>query len=402
MAATPRKMEVAVALFERGFDTESVEKALNHCRTFEKSLAWLSRHGITPRSPSPRRKRPGETLLALTDGSAPKRQCIAASPTPRRSRASLGSSSAPPHQSPKTKRSPKRSPKPSPMRPTPMRFNDRRVTCGICCDSVALHSAVCLGCRHGWYCLLCMRRHAEARLATGAAEVQCPECREHIQEHDLRKLLPKGVIESLHARSVERAVASSSNLYVCPTPNCTMCVEIGEGEEARLEDCPNCGRSSCLRCGAQPSHPGLSCQAYARKTSSRVKDMQRADQSMRKWMIKTGTKQCPRCKMAVTKEHLESQHTQYVECHKMMCRSCQTRFCFKCLAVLTETYSCGCSIDAHGFIDPVTGRRINHLRARAKAQVLKRPCANQATGRAKASSAALGRGGSKSSGKKRS
>lgn len=50
------------------------------------------------------------------------------------------------------------------------------------------------------------------------------------------------------------------------------------------------------------------------------------------------------------------------KCHKMLCRHCGTQFCFKCLALLTSTYSCGCSIDAHGFINPVTGKRVKHLR----------------------------------------
>jgi hypothetical protein len=32
------------------------------------------------------------------------------------------------------------------------------------------------------------------------------------------------------------------------------------------------------------------------------------------------------------------------------------------LAVLTESTTCGCSTNAHGFINPHTGRRLNHLR----------------------------------------
>merc|ERR1719265_2440056 len=77
-------------------------------------------------------------------------------------------------------------------------------------------------------------------------------------------------------------------------------------------------------------------------------------------MHKTGTKQCPQCKMAVTKENLESQNTQRSECHKMLCRHCGTRFCFKCLALLTDTYTCSCSMKEHGFINPITGRLIRH------------------------------------------
>ena len=42
-----------------------------------------------------------------------------------------------------------------------------------------------------------------------------------------------------------------------------------------------------------------------------------ADQLFEKWMEETGTKQCPQCRMAVTKQNLERQRTQYQECHKM-------------------------------------------------------------------------------------
>jgi hypothetical protein len=68
----------------------------------------------------------------------------------------------------------------------------------------------------------------------------------------------------------------------------------------------------------------------------------------------------------VSKQNLEKQGTQYAECHKMVCRSCNTRFCFKCLTVLTAKFSCGCSIDRHGFIDPVTGKIVKHLDSRAQ------------------------------------
>merc|ERR1712032_585993 len=70
--------------------------------------------------------------------------------------------------------------------------------------------------------------------------------------------------------------------------------------------------------------------------------------------------------MVVTKQNLKNQTTQRSECHKMMCRNCSTRFCFKCLAILTTDYTCGCTRDLHGFIDPHTGKRLVHLRSKKK------------------------------------
>merc|ERR1712066_1111993 len=85
-----------------------------------------------------------------------------------------------------------------------------------------------------------------------------------------------------------------------------------------------------------------------------------------KWIEQTGSKQCPTCPMVITKENLNGQANQYKECHKMLCRNCNTRFCFKCLAVLTEKFTCGCSINLHGFVDPNTGKRLTHLDRRYK------------------------------------
>jgi hypothetical protein len=79
-------------------------------------------------------------------------------------------------------------------------------------------------------------------------------------------------------------------------------------------------------------------------------------------MRRTGTVQCPKCRMGVSKEHLASQQTQRKECHKMMCLGCMTKFCFKCRAILTDTYTCGCSINAHRFVNPLTGKSLQHLR----------------------------------------
>merc|ERR1712232_714783 len=115
--------------------------------------------------------------------------------------------------------------------------------------------------------------------------------------------------------------------------------------------------------GAQPFHRNLTCEQYAEKKRQRVrKNRPDPEALLRQWMEETGTKQCPTCQMGITKENIHTQNTQRSECHKMMCRNCSTRFCFKCLAVLTSTYTCGCSIDAHGFLNPLTGKRNNHLR----------------------------------------
>lgn len=259
-------------------------------------------------------------------------------------------------------------------RPTPqssprsMRLNNRMEMCEICCNDVPPWRAVRLGCSHGWYCAQCMLRHSEARLSTGAASISCPECCTPLAERDLRKLLPQETIDRLLQRSLEQAVSSVPDLWACPTPNCPMRVALEDGEVPRLK-CTFCKKSCCLKCGVQPFHKGLTCEEHKERMSGRpAKSKNAKDEEMfNKWLKETGTKQCPTCRIAVSKQNIKNQNTQYSECHKMCCRNCNTRFCFKCLSVLSDAFTCGCTINAHGFIDPRTGKRLQHLDGRKKA-----------------------------------
>lgn len=263
-----------------------------------------------------------------------------------------------------------------------MKHNLTDDICAICCNDIAACQAVQLHCGHGWYCAECILRHTEARLAMGRASVTCPECNAVLAERFLRKLLPENVIERLHARSVEQAVSSAADLWACPTPNCPMRVALEDYQLPRLT-CTHCKKESCLKCGAQPYHKRMTCEEHAKrvrmrtlakgsKTTQQERQRLADEESLMQWIRETGTKQCPTCKMAVSKQNLENQATQYSECHKMLCRSCGTKFCFKCLAILSDTYTCGCTRVDHGFVDPKTGKRVEHLRVGSAKAAAKR------------------------------
>lgn len=242
-----------------------------------------------------------------------------------------------------------------------MRFSSSAETCAVCCDDTVPGAAVKLGCNHGWYCPECVTRFVEARLDTGiAGDVPCPDCAAKIPECDLVKVLPKKTIFRLHARSIEKkAVAGGAEMRSCPTPNCKMRQTIAEGASGRLT-CLLCAEESCWLCGVQPYHDGLTCEKYAER--QRIRGGSKDMDDLFKWMEETGTRQCPKCGMATTKENLAKQSEQRAECHKMLCMNCGTRFCFKCCAVLTDTYTCKCSSNKHGFIDPRTGEVLGHLK----------------------------------------
>merc|ERR1712060_575167 len=130
------------------------------------------------------------------------------------------------------------------------------------------------------------------------------ECNTPIAERDLRRLLPSDVIDRLLARSLEQAVAATSDLYSCPTPDCPMRVAMEEGKMARFL-CPMCRKTCCLRCATQPYHKGLTCEQHAEKVRTQGRNTEEA--GVLKWMKETGSKQCPTCRMVVTKQNIDNQ-----------------------------------------------------------------------------------------------
>lgn len=328
-----KHIELAVKLFERGYPETTVKDALKTCKTLKGAIAWLDKRGYKHRE-----------TIGHEEATTKKKRLD------KQGRMTHGATL---HYS----------------RNRALRVNHKVETCSICYGDTPPTQAVCLRCRHGWYCVHCMKMHADARLVSGDVCVPCPECREPIQEFCLKEFLSHDVIANFHSRSIKQAIACSPNLYSCPTPGCEMCVELEESEDPWMRRCPRCRKGSCLRCGAQPYHKGISCQMYA--LSMKSKDVIKDELSLRRWMRRTGTKQCPQCRMGVTKEDLQNQSTQLTECHKMLCRHCGTRFCFKCLALLTDTYTCSCSMREHGFINPTTGRLMRHRAIRKAGKTAK-------------------------------
>lgn len=243
------------------------------------------------------------------------------------------------------------------------RFNSSSKECRICRDDVLPGTAVLLGCSHGFYCTQCVTKTVQARLDDGiAGYVPCPDCGLAIPENYLTEILPQKTMQCLAQRTLEQKALSAGSGTIqraCPTPNCAMRQAIKVGC-CGMDICPKCTKESCWLCGAQPFHDGRTCEQHA--TRERSRGHRTDDDSFQAWLEATGTRQCPKCQMALSKEKLENQTQQRSECHKMLCRNCGTRFCFKCLAVLTDKFTCGCSKNRHGFIDPHTGTHINHLK----------------------------------------
>eukprot|EP00928_Gymnodinium_smaydae_P031332 TRINITY_DN23029_c0_g1_i1.p1 TRINITY_DN23029_c0_g1~~TRINITY_DN23029_c0_g1_i1.p1 ORF type:complete len:1013 (-),score=80.87 TRINITY_DN23029_c0_g1_i1:257-3232(-) len=68
-------------------------------------------------------------------------------------------------------------------------------------------------------------------------------------------------------------------------------------------------------------------------------------------LVSLGVKRCPACGSGTQRES--------ETCHKMICRTCRAKFCFRCLSRL-EYFNCGCTGSEHRFVDPVDGSIVAH------------------------------------------
>ena len=191
-------------------------------------------------------------------------------------------------------------------------------------------------------CAACADQHARTRSMSGAIEVTCPgNCGCMLTQAEVGKVVGASTVKSLHQNSINRATAAAPEFYPCPTPDCRMVFAIGDACEAKLT-CPLCKKHSCWRCGAQPPHEGKSCPP-------------KRDADLEPWIAETGSRRCPQCNVPVSKGTLDTQQTQENECHLMQCRVCGCKFCFQCLATITDTHRCSCTPLAHVFVDPLVG-----------------------------------------------
>lgn len=236
-------------------------------------------------------------------------------------------------------------------------LNSKVVECQICTEQAEIRDAVRVWpCQHGWYCMACIRRTADAKIADGAtaSAIQCFECQRGLSEALLKVLLTKDQMDRLHRQGIEAAASSCDGLRPCPTPDCPNRVVLEDGVPPRLR-CELCRKEHCLLCSATPFHTGQTCEEHLAKLRNKDEEA-----PLRRWMSEVGAKQCPKCRSVVTKQNLQNQGTQDSECHKMICRACRTQFCFGCLEVLSKGRTCGCTSDDHGFIDPDTGAFVRH------------------------------------------
>lgn len=198
----------------------------------------------------------------------------------------------------------------------------------------------------------------------------CASCREPLSDGALRQVLSPDELAVHEKRRYEAAAASCGSIH-CPTTDCpgTVAAELSDAqkESGQAWRCTLCGKDSCLACGTQPYHHGITCaeaKANVQRGEAKAERKRKAaattpaagpsqaetDKATAEYLERE-TRTCGRCGAYVQKSG---------GCDKVQCSVCGQRMCYRCGAqadVKTQRLPswCKCTGGDHAFFNNRTG-----------------------------------------------
>ncbi|KAM0826093.1 hypothetical protein ACQ4PT_069112 [Festuca glaucescens] len=214
--------------------------------------------------------------------------------------------------------------------------------CMICFSEFPGVDFIKLPCHH-FFCQKCMQTYCKMHVKEGTVlKLLCPDtnCGAVVPPNILKILLGEDEFERWETLLLQRTLDAMVDVVYCPRCQ-TVCLE-DAGDEAV---CSSCLFSFCTLC-REPHHVGVECISPEEKLHILVKrqmsekkkkgdirkrkpkgDIQkRMDEVCSIMEILKDAKQCPQCKMAISK--IEG-------CNKMTCLNCGQLFCYQCTAAIT-------------------------------------------------------------------
>ncbi|TVU28078.1 hypothetical protein EJB05_19586 [Eragrostis curvula] len=208
--------------------------------------------------------------------------------------------------------------------------------CRVCLSENTGRNFIKLPCHH-LFCLKCMESHCRIHVKEGnLTKLTCPDttCRSLLPPSTLKSILGDEGYAQWESFALHKLLDTMPDLVYCPRCHAA-CLEVDNDAQ-----CPECFFTFCSLC-KERRHVGTACvtpaekirilrerhQKYSLPEKQLLREQREIDELLNVCAALRDSKQCPSCKMAISK-------TQ--GCNKMTCGNCGKFFCYRCNQAIRE------------------------------------------------------------------